>query len=72
MSHTELAKTIDDAFEQRDAIGPHAAIGREAWLAGIRDWNHGWLKVLKTSGDHLKDVMKKDLGTEVEVYEPEL
>jgi 2,3,4,5-tetrahydropyridine-2-carboxylate N-succinyltransferase len=22
MSHTELAKTIDDAFEQRDAIGP--------------------------------------------------
>ncbi len=46
--------------------------GCSAWLAGIRDWNHGWLKVLKTSGDHLKDVMKKDLGTEVEVYEPEL
>ena len=42
-------------------------------LAGrIRDWDYGWLKVLKTSGDHLKDVMKKDLGTEVEVYEPEL
>jgi pyruvate-formate lyase-activating enzyme len=46
--------------------------GCSAWLAGIRDWDYGWLKVLKTSGDHLKDVMKKDLGTEVEVYEPEL
>jgi hypothetical protein len=29
------------------------------------------LKVLKTSGDHLRDVMRKDLGVEVEIYEPE-
>ena len=45
--------------------------GCSAWLAGIRDWEHGWLKVLKTSGDHVKDVMKKDLGVDVEIYQPE-
>ena len=28
--------------------------GCSAWFAGIRDWEHGWLKVLKTSGDHLQ------------------
>jgi hypothetical protein len=26
--------------------------------------------VLKQSGDHLADVMKRDLGVEVEVYQP--
>jgi hypothetical protein len=26
--------------------------------------------VLKTSGRHLKDVMRKDLGVEVQIYEP--
>ena len=31
---------------------------------------HGWLKVLKTSGNHLKEVMKRDLGVEVEIYQP--
>ena len=45
--------------------------GCSAWFAGIRDWDHGWLKVLKTSGDHLKEVMRKDLGVEVEIYEPD-
>jgi MoaA/NifB/PqqE/SkfB family radical SAM enzyme len=45
--------------------------GCSAWFAGIRDWEHGWLKVLKTSGDHLKEVMRKDLGVEVQIYEPE-
>jgi MoaA/NifB/PqqE/SkfB family radical SAM enzyme len=44
--------------------------GCSAWLAGVRDWEHGWLKVLKTSGDHLRAVMKRDLGVEVEVYQP--
>jgi hypothetical protein len=44
--------------------------GCSAWLAGVRDWEHGWLKVLKTSGDHLKEVMKRDLGVEVEIYQP--
>ena len=39
--------------------------GCSAWFAGIRDWDHGWLKVLKKSGDHLKEVMRKDLGVEV-------
>ncbi len=45
--------------------------GCSAWLAGIRDWDYGWLRVLKNSGDQLKAVMKKDLGVaEVEIYEP--
>lgn len=43
-----------------------------AWKAGIRDWKHGWLKVLKTSGEHLKKVMEEDLGAEVEIYQPEV
>jgi MoaA/NifB/PqqE/SkfB family radical SAM enzyme len=44
--------------------------GCSAWFAGIRDWEHGWLKVLKKSGDHLKQVMSEDLGVEVQIYEP--
>lgn len=44
--------------------------GCSAWLAGIRDWQHGWLKVLKTSGDRLREMMKQDLGMEVEIYHP--
>jgi MoaA/NifB/PqqE/SkfB family radical SAM enzyme len=44
--------------------------GCSAWLAGIRDWEYGWLRVLKTSGDHVREVMKKDLGVEVEIFEP--
>lgn len=42
-----------------------------AWFAGIRDWNYGWLKVLKTSGDRMREVMQKDLGAEVEIYQPD-
>jgi iron-sulfur cluster protein len=45
--------------------------GCSAWFAGIRDWEHGWLKVLKTSGDHVRDVMRKDLGAEVEIFQPQ-
>ena len=45
--------------------------GCSAWFAGIRDWEHGWLKVLKTSGDHLREVMQRDLGAEVEIFQPE-
>lgn len=44
--------------------------GCSAWLAGVRDWQHGWLKVLKRSGDHVEEVMRKDLGMEVKVYQP--
>jgi MoaA/NifB/PqqE/SkfB family radical SAM enzyme len=44
--------------------------GCSAWFAGIRDWEYGWLRVLKNSGDHLKSIMKDDLGVEVEIYEP--
>jgi hypothetical protein len=44
--------------------------GCSAWFAGIRDWEHGWLKVLRTSGDHLKEVMREDLGVEVQIFEP--
>jgi len=46
--------------------------GCSAWFAGVRDWEHGWLQVLKKSGDHLKEVMKNDLGVEVEIYEPKV
>ncbi len=45
--------------------------GCSAWLAGIRDWEHGWLKVLKTSATHVREVMKRDLGMEVEVFTPQ-
>jgi pyruvate-formate lyase-activating enzyme len=44
--------------------------GCSAWLAGVRDWKYGWLRVLKRSGDHVRDVMRKDLGVEVDVYQP--
>lgn len=42
--------------------------GCSAWRAGVRDWNHGWLRVLQTSTAHLREVMDADLGTEVNVY----
>ncbi len=45
--------------------------GCSAWLAGVRDWKHGWLKVLRTSGDHVQEVMEKDLGVSVRVYQPD-
>jgi hypothetical protein len=45
--------------------------GCSAWFAGIRDWEHGWLKVLKKSGDHVREVMRNDLGAEVEIFHPE-
>lgn len=44
--------------------------GCSAWLAGIRDWQYGWLRVLKNSGEHLREVMRRDLGVEVEIYQP--
>ncbi len=44
--------------------------GCSAWLAGVRDWEHGWLKVLDTSADHLESIMKRDLGVEVDIYRP--
>ena len=44
--------------------------GCSAWLAGVRDWEYGWLRVLKRSGDRLQEVMRRDLGVEVEVYQP--
>ncbi len=44
--------------------------GCSAWKAGIRDWDHGWLKVLKKTGEHLKKVMSEDLGAEVEIFTP--
>jgi len=44
--------------------------GCSAWFAGIRDWEHGWLKVLRTSGHRLREVMQRDLGAEVEIYQP--
>jgi MoaA/NifB/PqqE/SkfB family radical SAM enzyme len=34
--------------------------GCSAWLAGIRDWDHGWLRVLQTSGERLREVRRRD------------
>src|SRR5262249_27084606 len=45
--------------------------GCSAWLAGVRDWEYGWLRVLRRSGDHLRDIMKQDLGVDVDVYQPQ-
>jgi hypothetical protein len=45
--------------------------GCSAWLAGVRDWQYGWLRVLKRSGDHVREIMKKDLGVDVDVYQPD-
>lgn len=44
--------------------------GCSAWLAGIRDWQYGWLQVLRNSGERLREVMRRDLGVEVEIYQP--
>jgi pyruvate-formate lyase-activating enzyme len=44
--------------------------GCSAWLAGVRDWQHGWLKVLKRSGDHVQEVIRRDLGVQVDVHQP--
>ena len=44
--------------------------GCSAWLAGVRDWEYGWLRVLKKSGDHVKEAMKRDVGVEIGIYQP--
>ena len=43
-----------------------------AWKAGIRDWEHGWIKVLDKSAQNLRKVLENELGTDVEVFTPEL
>jgi MoaA/NifB/PqqE/SkfB family radical SAM enzyme len=45
--------------------------GCSAWLAGVRDWHYGWLNVLRRSGDHLSQIMGRDLGADVQVWQPE-
>src|SRR6202165_700732 len=52
MSHAELAKTIDDAFERRDGIGP-ATKGpvREAVEAALDLLDTGRARVAEKSGD---------------------
>ena len=44
--------------------------GCSAWFAGVRDWKYGWLNVLQNSGEKLKKMMSEDLGTTVEIFEP--
>lgn len=46
--------------------------GCSAWKVGIRDWEHGWIKVLNTSGDKLKSIYADDLGSEIQLSTPEL
>ena len=52
MSHAELAKTIDDAFERRDEIGP-ATKGavREAVEAALELLDSGRARVAERSGN---------------------
>ena len=44
--------------------------GCSAWFAGVRDWKHGWLKVLDKTGDRVKNMMREDLGVDVEIFDP--
>ncbi len=54
---------------QGDTIAPCSNCS--AWKAGIRDWQHGWLKVLNTAEKHRKDVLSlsdvADVGTETNI-----
>ena len=43
-----------------------------AWKAGVRDWSHGWIKVLNTSGEKVRGIYKEDLGAEIQLSTPEL
>jgi 2,3,4,5-tetrahydropyridine-2-carboxylate N-succinyltransferase len=52
MSHAELAKTIDDAFEQREGIGPATkGAAREAVEAALDLLDRGQARVAERSGD---------------------
>ena len=44
--------------------------GCSAWLAGVRDWQHGWIKVLRSSGERAAAVLERDFGAHVEIYQP--
>ena len=46
--------------------------GCSAWKAGIRDWEHGWIKVLDKSGKNLSKIFSEELGTEVQIFTPEI
>lgn len=52
-----------------DTISPCSKCS--AWKAGIRDWNHGWLKVLKTAEKHRQEVLSladvAEVGTETDI-----
>jgi len=41
-----------------------------AWKAGVRDWQHGWIKVLQKSEQSVRKALSEDLGTEVEIFTP--
>lgn len=46
-----------------------------AWKAGIRDWGHGWLKVLNTAEKHRQQTLSAsdiaEVGVDTEVYSQE-
>jgi MoaA/NifB/PqqE/SkfB family radical SAM enzyme len=46
--------------------------GCSAWFAGIRDPKYGWLQVLKKSGDRLIESMGRDVGAEVNIFQPDV
>src|SRR6202165_2765182 len=63
MSHAELAKTIDDAFERRDGIGPATkGPAREAVEAALDLLDNGQARVAEKSGNgdwHVNQWLKK-------------
>jgi MoaA/NifB/PqqE/SkfB family radical SAM enzyme len=54
---------------QGDSIWPCSNCS--AWKAGIRDWNHGWLKVLATAEKHRQQVLSladvAEVGTQTDI-----
>jgi hypothetical protein len=51
--------------------GPLSCSNCSAWKAGIRDWNHGWLKVLKNAEKHRQEVLSladvAEVGTQTDI-----
>lgn len=42
-----------------------------AWKAGVRDWQHGWIKVLNKTSEKVQTIYKEDLGVDVQLVTPE-
>ena len=74
ISEVWLGETFSN-YRKKHLEGDGASLfpcsGCSAWKAGVRDWEYGWIQVLDKSADNVREVFKKDLGTEVQVYTPD-